>query len=640
VSASPSPTSVAAGAEPWNVAAHLVARARDQPDALAVAVAVPGRDPEDPAGFVELSAAALDARCDRIAHGLRGLGLVPGMRAVLMVTPSPEFFALTFALFKLGVVPVMVDPGMGTRNLGQCLAEAEPHAFLGVPKAHVARKLFGWAPSARIHLTVGRKLLAGLAWSGPTLAAVEAAVEAAGPAEPFAVVDSGPTAMAAILFTSGSTGVPKGAVYQHRHFAAQVRRMRDVYGITPGERDLSTFPLFALFGPALGMAAIVPDMDASRPGTADPAKLIGAARRYRCTNVFVNPALLDKLGRYAERRDAGAQPPDPLLPDVRRVISAGAPARPDALARVARLLPAGVEVHTPYGATEALPVADVTSSTILGQTARITAAGGGVCVGRPVPEMTVAIVPMRDGAPLGPWRPELALAPAADGRTPIGEIAVRGPVVTEAYWARPEATALAKIPTGEGDVWHRMGDVGYLDADGRLWMCGRMGHRVADGARSWFTVPCEAIANRHPLVRRSALVPVGRDQAGKVRVEPALLLELEPATAPGQAPEVVAQVRRELAAHPITADIPHVLVYPRPFPTDVRHNAKIFREALAPWAVRALARQRVPGVVTAPSLHGRATEPAVVAPLAAALERAAAAERGAGRAGAMRGDAP
>ncbi len=581
--------------DPVNVAAFLAALAESQPDALAVAVA-DGRNPDGTARYAELTSLELHRRSDRIAHALVGIGIGPGVRTVLMVKPSLDFFALTFAMLKVGVVPVMVDPGMGIKNLGECLSEAEPEAFIGIPKAHVARIVLRWARSTvRTKVTVGRRLF----WGGHTLRKLEADA----PEGPFPLLDPDPEQTAAILFTSGSTGVPKGVVTPFRVFAAQVKALREVYGIRPGERDLATFPLFALFGPALGMASVVPDMDASRPAEADPQCLYEAFRDYECTNLFASPALIDKLGRHCT--DQGLE-----LTSLRRAISAGAPASDPALERFQRCLPDGIEVLNSYGATESLPVAFLGSRTILRETRQLTDQGRGVCVGHPTPGMDVRIVPIHD-EPIDSWTENLALP---DGE--IGEIVVRGAVVTPSYYKRPEATKLAKIPTENGDVWHRMGDVGYFDEQGRLWMCGRKGHRVETAAGTLYTLPCEAVFNTHLAVRRSALVAVEttgdgatghgasragasgdqatRDEASRDRAiaEPVLCVERVRGGTKNGAAVDNSQLTKELLeiarAHEHTRQIRTVLYHPS-FPMDVRHNAKIFREKLAVWA-----RSRLP----------------------------------------------
>jgi acyl-CoA synthetase (AMP-forming)/AMP-acid ligase II len=575
-----------------NVAAFLVDLARSQPDALAVAVS-DGRNPDGSARYSELTALELHRRSDRIAHALVGVGIGPGVRTVLMVEPSLAFFSLTFAMLKVGAIPVLVDPGMGIKNLGECLREAEPEAFIGVPRAQAARVFFGWArQTVRTKITVGHRWF----WGGHTLSNLEAKASP----DPFPILEPDPEQTAAILFTSGSTGVPKGVVTPFRVFAAQVKALREVYGIQPGERDLATFPLFALFGPALGMASVVPDMDASRPAEADPQRLFEAFRDYACTNLFASPALIDKLGRYCV--DHGHR-----LTSLRRAISAGAPASNPALECFQQCLPDGIEVLTSYGATEALPVSVFGSREILRETRRLTDQGGGVCVGRPTPGMEVRIVPIHDD-PIESWTDDLPLPPGE-----IGEIVVRGAVVTPSYYQRPLATKLAKIPTSSGDVWHRMGDVGYFDEQGRLWMCGRKGHRVDAETGTMYTIPCEAVFNTHPAVRRSALVGVagvgktarGRRVVGAGRTtseaDPAHRGHTTPLICVERVPEATignGQLTKELLeiarSHEHTRAIDMVLYHPA-FPVDVRHNAKIFREKLAVWAEKQLASRRSRG---------------------------------------------
>src|SRR5439155_1048173 len=193
--------------------------------------------------YVHYTFRQLDEASDRLAHALTAAGVRRGTRTVLMVTPGLEFFALTFALFKVGAVLVLIDPGMGIRNLGKCLAEAKPEAFVGIPKAHLARRVLRWSRATiRTTVTTGNRLFGGQY----SLRQLVKLGEAKGP---LPVADTRGDEKAAILFTSGSTGVAKGVVYTHGIFAAQVEYLKKVYAIEPGEVDLSTFPLFALFAP-------------------------------------------------------------------------------------------------------------------------------------------------------------------------------------------------------------------------------------------------------------------------------------------------------------------------------------------------------------------------------------------------------
>jgi acyl-CoA synthetase (AMP-forming)/AMP-acid ligase II len=310
------------------------------------------------------------------------------------------------------------------------------------------------------------------------------------------------------------------------------------------------------------MTAVIPDMDATRPGQVDPSKIFQAIDDWGVTNMFGSPAL---LRRVCEREFR--------FPSLRRVISAGAPVPADVLERFAKMLAPGVQIYTPYGATEALPVANIGSDEILGETRKQTAAGAGVCVGRPVDGMAVKIIRISDAA-IAQWSDDLAL-PVGQ----IGEIVVQGPVVTREYYKRPEATSLAKIAGGDGRIWHRMGDLGAFDEQGRLWFCGRKSHRVITEKETLYTIPCEAVFNAHPQVFRTALVGVG--PPGQAR--PVLCVELKPGLGAIDKEKLQRELRDLSQTQPHVRDIQTFLVHPG-FPVDVRHNSKIYREKLAVWA--------------------------------------------------------
>ncbi len=552
-----------------NIAATLRETARRYPSHPAI-ICPGGRDRFGRALTAPMTFADLERESDALAQGLRGLGIGMGQRIVLMVRPGVEFIALTFALFKIGAVVVLIDPGMGPRNVFRCLDQVEPEGFVAVPAVQALRIVsFGRFPRARFNATVGKRWF----WGGATYESLMADDRAAGagqrngsPRAPLELARTKATDPAAIIFTSGSTGVAKGVVYEHGMFAAQVEALRDYYGVEPGGADLPGLPLFALFNSAMGVTTVVPPMDPTRPAQVDPEKIVAAIVGQGVTQGFGSPAIWNRVGRYCQARGI-------TFPTLRRVFSAGAPVPVAVLERMkGTLVAAGAEMHTPYGATEALPVSSITATEVLMRTAEMTRQGAGTCVGRAFPAIHVKIIDIVEG----PIR-SMAQARELPARQ-IGEIVVQGAVVTREYFRKPEATAAAKIPDG-ATFWHRMGDVGYLDEAGALWFCGRKSHIVEIAEGRMFTDCVEPIFNAHPRVARCALVGTGR----RPQQMPAIVVELESGPA---SDALVAELRGLAKTNPNTRRIERFLFYPESLPVDVRHNTKINREKLAAWAER------------------------------------------------------
>ncbi|HEY8990631.1 MAG TPA: AMP-binding protein [Luteolibacter sp.] len=575
-----------------NIARHLAAMAARQPHAAALKVPR-GRTRAGDIDYLTLSFAELAAEVAAWRTELTARGVRRGDRVLVMVRPGLPLIAAAFALFAHGAVPIVIDPGMGLKSFLACVERSRPRALLGIPLARfisrVYRKTFR---TVEVRIPASGSPTARLA-SNSQPSTLDSQLAASSSDE-----------LAAILFTSGSTGAPKGVCYTHGMFDAQVELIRAAYAIQPGEIDLPLLPLFALFNPALGMTTVVPEIDPSRPATVDPKKIIQAIRQEKITSSFGSPTLWRKLAVHCHEHHLE-------LPSLKRVLCAGAPVPPDLWDLMTPVLPNGL-LHSPYGATEALPVSTISAPEVLdghgGGTAIAAEHGEGTCVGRPLAANEVKIIAITD-API---------ATLADARElpagQIGEIIVRGPTVTREYDALPEATAAAKIrgggnpkplnpksqnPENAGGapdsfrisdlgfgisepVWHRLGDTGYLDADGRLWFCGRKAERVETIDGPLYTEQVEPVFNTHADVRRCALIGLG--ERGRQRAA----LVVEPTSMDFVASSAdcrrFARELREIAkgfAH--TAPI--MLFYFREkLPVDVRHNAKIHRLALARWA--------------------------------------------------------
>ncbi len=541
-------------ADSFNVARHLRAAARATPGACAVRVPC-GRDASGETLYRSRSFAELDRDTDACAAWLESQGVRPGMRVLLMVRPGLDLILCTFALFKLGAPPVAIDPGMGLKSFLKCVQTTAPDALVGIPLAHAVAAVFRHRfRTARVRAVVGtggfRRRLEKAAGGLP---------EGGRPVYP-----AKPDELAAILFTSGSTGAPKGVRYEHGMFEAQLGLVRAAYGIEPGEIDLPMLPVFALFNPALGMTTVTPDMNPSKPASVNPENIVRAIRGNGVTNSFGSPALWAKIARHCLARGE-------TLPSVRRVLCAGAPV-PVALHRdLKKVLPNGV-VHTPYGATECLPVCTITGDEVLAETWREAQSGLGTCVGRPLPGVRVAIIPIRDEAVA-----DLSDCPPYGAPGPVGEIIVQSPSCTREYDRRPDATALAKIGDGAG-FWHRMGDLGRLDERGRVWFYGRKAERVRTAGGELYTESVEGVFNAHPRVFRTALIGLG--EAGAQ--EPALVVEPLPGEFPSGAAAreaFIASLRELGARHEHTGRI-QKFFFEKRFPVDVRHNAKIHRLTL------------------------------------------------------------
>jgi acyl-CoA synthetase (AMP-forming)/AMP-acid ligase II len=550
-----------------NIAWQLTRSAEQWPNAIAVAAPRHHR-PRGRQAYRAVSFRELDDDSTRIAAGLHRLGVQPGQRIVLLVKPGIDFISLTFALFKAAAIVVLIDPGMGREHLLNCLESVEPDGFVAIPLAHAARLVHRRRfVNARHNVTAGPRWLrlGGVplqdlrqqsvdGWRVPEVAADDAA---------------------AIIFTTGSTGPPKGVLYTHGNFATQVDELQTFYQIQPGEVDLPGFPLFALFNSAMGVTTVIPDMDPRRPAQVDPKRIVQAVGDWQVTQAFGSPAIWNVVGRHCEQTGT-------KLPTLRRVLSAGAPVPPHVLRRMMSAIADDGEMHTPYGATESLPVASISATEVLRETAAQSAQGAGTCVGKRFSTIDWRVIRVDDG-PL-----EDILECEELPRGEIGELIVRGPAVTRWYVTRTEANALHKI-RDQDRFWHRIGDVGYLDEQDRFWFCGRKAHRVITALGTMYTIPCEAIVNQHSSIYRSALCGIG----SAPEQTPVMIAEPWPGKMPSTnvARTTLLDELYHLAQqhdHTRVMARHHFLLHPS-LPVDIRHNAKIFREKLAPWAQRQLA---------------------------------------------------
>ena len=541
----------------------IARRAADPVTATVAAVTEMGPDGIE----ARITFADLDARVARVAAGLAIIGVQPGDRIALLVPPGADLTAVLYGIWRAGAIAVVVDAGLGVRGMRTALRSAGPKYLVGVVKGLAAARLM--ATGAQL-ISVGpvssaaRRALR-VRWSLERIERLGAGAQI-GPPPPR------PADPAAIAFTSGATGPAKGVLYLHRQLLAQRDALAALYAITSEDRLVAAFGPFALFGAALGIPAAVPDMDLTAPSTLTAKALGEAAEAIAATLVFASPAAWLNVAATADGlTPAGAS----ALEGVRVLLSTGAPVPAELLHEVGAMMPAA-EAHAPYGMTEVLPVADI--DVVEMDRAR---AGNGTCVGRPVPGVTVELAPL-DAV----GRPQADLT-AQPGIT--GEVLVRAAHTKERYdrlWVTEQA---ASTPAG----WHRTGDVGHFDADGRLWIEGRLVHVIVTAEGPVTPVGIERrVEEAVAGVRRAAAVGVGPRGAEQVVV----VAEVA-GMKPGLAPAVMREaVRAAVAEMPDSAagrpQIAAVLTV-RHLPVDIRHNSKIDRVAVGRWAQRVLDGGRV-----------------------------------------------
>lgn len=532
-----------------NIAETFTCVAKEQGERIAVIEARNGK---------KISFNELNDRADTYASYFASEGIHPWDVTVLMVKPSVDFICLTLALFKVGTPVVLIDPGMGFKNLLRCIERVQPKFLIGIPKAilfaklfpkpfHTLKKIFCCGNSFRIF---GPNITKDIPWAGTE----------------YPVYKPTETDLAAIIFTTGSTGPPKGVRYEHSIFSAQLRLIKEYYNIGQEDVDQPAFPLFALFSAALGACSIIPDMDATKPAKVDPKKFVSSIQENRVTYSFGSPAIWNEVSRYCIEQGI-------VLRSVRKILMAGAPVPYELMMRVRDILPEDAMVFTPYGATESLPIVSIEGREVVSETWEQSRLGKGTCVGRPLPGIEIKVIMISD-EPLSELTENMMVP---DGE--IGEIIVRGDVVTRAYQNNPLETKLAKIADGD-TFWHRMGDVGYLDQTRRLWFCGRRAHRVVTKNKTLFSIPCEAIINEHPDVYRSALVGI-KGSRGDSSIPVIIIEPKENRTIDKK--RLIEEVKERAGQSELTREIEYFLIH-NSFPVDIRHNAKIFREKLALWA--------------------------------------------------------
>jgi acyl-coenzyme A synthetase/AMP-(fatty) acid ligase len=486
----------------------------------------------------------LHNRIENIAAGMAASGINAGDRIALLVQPGVDLTAVLYGLWRRGAIAVVVDAGLGLRGIRTALRSAGPKYVIGGFKGLAAARTMGLAAQ---FISVGEVPL--------KVTSTLEQIEDLGAHSPL---PEGPAATdpAAIAFTSGATGPAKGVLYLHGQLQAQREALAALYSITEADRLVAAFGPFALMGAALGISSVVPDMNLTAPSTLTATAMAQAVEAVDATMVFASPAALANVARTR----AGVA----AMPGVRLLLSTGAPVPAELLREVLTMMPSA-QAHAPYGMTEVLPVADIGLKEM-----EAAGQGNGTCVGYPVPGVTVRLSALDAHGN--------AVGPLSDAPGVTGEVCVQAAHTKQRYdrlWVTEHAAS-------RDPGWHRTGDVGHFDDDGRLWIEGRLVHVIVTAQGPVTPVGLERRAEAIPAVKRAAAVGIGPRGAQQV----VMVMETEYGTS-GLAPDGLRDAVRDAVG-----EVPAVLTV-SDLPVDIRHNSKIDRVRLGRWAQRVLDGGRV-----------------------------------------------
>ena len=529
-----------------NIAKYLVDASTMYPHATAIISAKAGQ-------FKPRSFKQLFEEVGTCSYLFKNKGIREGDKVLLAVKPGYQLILIAFALFQIGAVPVIIDPGMGIKSFLKCVKNTRPDALIGLPLVHMIRKFF-----PKTFRTIKKSISVQHRTFLSTILQNKKNRD-----KHFSSPET--EQIAAIVFTSGSTGPPKGVCYTHTMFNAQINHLKNNFGLEPGEKDLSTLPVFALFNPALGITSVIPDMNPRKPAKADPKKLVYSMLEFEVNTAFASPIIGRKIYSFCKLNNIS-------LPKVKRLMLAGAPTNPKLVLNLNKYLPNG-NVILPYGATEALPISAIDQNQIIKLKNEICR-GKGSCLGKPLKGNFVKIMPITSS----PFESgENCPKELRVGET--GEICISGQIASKKYYRMPGANIDSKFNDGERD-YHRMGDLGYFDQNGLLRFLGRKAERIITQNGPLETERCEPIVNAIDGVFRSALIGIGN---GKYQA-PCLVVELESKKL--NLNKIKSEILKKINAILPNHQIKH-LVFENTLPVDKRHNAKIHRLALSKkWSLR------------------------------------------------------
>jgi acyl-CoA synthetase (AMP-forming)/AMP-acid ligase II len=469
----------------------------------------------------------------------------PGYLVLLIMPMSPKFIANLFGLFRIGAIPILIDPGLPIKKMASALNPTQPTLLIG-------KKIHLWIAKYRLKLTSIRRHI-----SPPPTKKIYQNLNNHYPTKtenkPHKKSFDAKSTLA-IVFTSGSTGIPKGVTYTHELCKAQLNLLKTAYQLDPGKIDIPLLLNFCLFNPALGIATVLPPINVKAPLKTSLQKLLKILGDKEITHSFGSPIFWKAITTKALKLKK-------TFSHIQKLFLAGCSA-PTGLIENLKIIFPNAHFEIPYGATEALPLTTLSGTLLCEKQKKHPYAGA--CLGKPLPGIKIIILDLSQPCPLSPMT--------------VGEIAASGPIVSQDYDQLPNQNKENKWIDHQQTLWHRMGDVGYIDHEGCIWFLGRKKECCITASQIMYTEPCEAVFLKHPAVQRAALIFIPTKTASI----PAMVIEPKQWSTvylPWKKKAFIRTLQTMALSKAHTSTIQHFFIQ-RSLPVDIRHNAKIHRLSL------------------------------------------------------------
>ena len=491
-----------------------------------------------------------------LATELKNLGIKSGDRVILFLPMSLYMYAAMFALQKIGAIPTFLDSWARRDQMGVSAQVATPSAMISADRA------FMYLADVPEITNIKIKIVAGAVTSQiPYSASLEVLLQGKTPSG-ITAVEKEHTAL--ITFTTGSSGTPKGADRSHRFLAAQHYALNRHLPYAEGDKDLPVFPIFSLNNLAAGVETIIPAIDVGAPAPTDAMVLYVQMKFAGVTCTTLSPSLFNALADFCIEKNLS-------LDFLKRVVTGGAPISRDDVARM-KSVAKKAEILVLYGSTEVEPMAHIEADEMLAekQNDDLEIVEAGVNVGALDSGLKYKFIHINKDAIFVNSEADWKKIEVPSGA--VGELIVAGEHVCERYFNNEEAFFRAKIKDEKGIVWHRTGDLGYLDIHKNLWIVGRVHNAINRNGDYFFPVRAEIILKKFPFVHRAAFLGIS-DSA---------LNEKTCAVFSSNTPdlnvnEAKNEIRRVMEKNKFIVD---EIIHVEDIPMDPRHHSKVEYEVL------------------------------------------------------------